>query len=86
MHSATVPVHEADNGVEDGKGNELFVEQFVDAPFPSEEQLGKAAEPSVGYFQGVRDRHDCVKRFCNVVSKQENIKRTWKATIENHQH
>lgn len=55
--SVLLPVGEADGRVHDEESQELFIQQPVNAALPGQEQLGKAAETSVGDSGGVGDGH-----------------------------
>lgn len=52
-----LPVGEADGRVQSEERQELLVQQPVNAALPGQEQLGKAAETSVGDPGGVGDGH-----------------------------
>lgn len=51
------PVRDANGGVHGEKSQKLLVKNFIDAPLPSQEQLGKAAKASVRHTSCVRHGH-----------------------------
>lgn len=50
---ASSPVSDTQGCIQQDEDKELLVKQFIDAPFPTEKQLGEAPKASIGYFQGV---------------------------------
>lgn len=51
------PVRDANGGVHGEKSQKFLVKDFIDAPLPCQEQLGKAAKASVRHTSCVRHGH-----------------------------
>lgn len=53
----TSPVSDADGGIHGKEGEELLIQDFVNAPFPGQQQFGEAAEARIGNSGRVGDSH-----------------------------
>lgn len=57
MVFSLVPVHDAEETVEERKDNQLPVEQLVDAALPTQQQVEEGPQSCISDPAGVRHRH-----------------------------
>lgn len=76
----SLPVSEADAEVESDEDEELAVEEFVDTPFPSDQELREGSKADISYSICVCHRHHraCEKQNMETLRPSGNLLRGWK--------
>lgn len=69
MKLVYLPVKQTEKQINPTEDQQILIQQPVDAPSPSEQQLGEAAEPHVGHFKCVRHCHgsSVQERSCKIL-------------------